>query len=228
VVVLLECRTGAAETDTPRVAVVGYVRDEVTHGRLDVRQQAALIVRLCARRDWELVSLLYEGGPAKGRSLSRPALSGALQRLAAGEVTCLVVTDLRNLCRSVAEVGGVLDAIDRAGARLVSLEPPIDTGTQAGRVGARVLSAVSEWERHRSIERSRRGLDAARRQGALQPTIEPELKRQITRMRRAGMTLQAIVDELNAAGVPTVRGGSMWRPSSVQAAIGYKRPARLV
>jgi hypothetical protein len=25
--------------------------------------------------------------------------------------------------------------------------------------------------------------------------------------------------------VPTVRGGSTWRPSSVQAAIGYKRPA---
>jgi hypothetical protein len=26
--------------------------------------------------------------------------------------------------------------------------------------------------------------------------------------------------------VPTVRGGLMWRVSSVQAAIGYKRPVR--
>jgi hypothetical protein len=40
------------------------------------------------------------------------------------------------------------------------------------------------------------------------------------------MTLQAIVDELNEAGVPTVRGGAKWRVSSVQAAIGYKRPLR--
>jgi hypothetical protein len=29
---------------------------------------------------------------------------------------------------------------------------------------------------------------------------------------------------LNAEGIPTLRGGSYWRPSSVQAAVGYKRP----
>jgi hypothetical protein len=38
------------------------------------------------------------------------------------------------------------------------------------------------------------------------------------------MTLQAIADQLNAEGVPTLRGGAMWRPSSVQAALGYRRP----
>jgi DNA invertase Pin-like site-specific DNA recombinase len=137
-----------------------------------------------------------------------------------------VVTDLRNLYRSVAEMGAVLEAIDRAGGRLVSLKPLIDTGTETGRTTAAVLGAVSDWERTRATERSRRGLAAAREKGALQPTIEPELKQRIASMRGAGMTLQAIVDELNAAGIPTVRGGSMWRPSSVQAAIGYKRPAR--
>jgi hypothetical protein len=45
-------------------------------------------------------------------------------------------------------------------------------------------------------------------------------------MRAEGMTLQAIADTLNAEGVPTLRGGSRWRPSSVQAAAGYKRPRR--
>ena len=39
------------------------------------------------------------------------------------------------------------------------------------------------------------------------------------------MTLQAIADVLNAEGVPTLRGGAMWRPSSVQRATGYRRPA---
>jgi hypothetical protein len=39
------------------------------------------------------------------------------------------------------------------------------------------------------------------------------------------MTLQAIADQLNAEGVPTLRGGAMWRPSSVQAALGYRRPS---
>ena len=39
------------------------------------------------------------------------------------------------------------------------------------------------------------------------------------------MTLQAIADALNADGVPTLRGGAMWRPSSVQRATGYRRPS---
>ena len=43
-------------------------------------------------------------------------------------------------------------------------------------------------------------------------------------MRARGMSLQAISDVLNAEGVPTLRGGTHWRPSSVQAATGYKRP----
>lgn len=43
-------------------------------------------------------------------------------------------------------------------------------------------------------------------------------------MRNEGMTLRAIADRLNAEGVPTLRGGSEWRPSSVQAAAGYRRP----
>ena len=45
-------------------------------------------------------------------------------------------------------------------------------------------------------------------------------------MRAQGMTLQAIADVLNAEGVPTLRGGALWRPSSVQRATGYRRPAR--
>ena len=45
-------------------------------------------------------------------------------------------------------------------------------------------------------------------------------------MRAEGMSLQAIADALNEEGVPTLRGGRQWRPSSVQAATGYKRPTQ--
>jgi DNA invertase Pin-like site-specific DNA recombinase len=120
----------------------------------------------------------------------------------------------------------VLDALERVDSRLVSLQPRIDTGTESGHAAARILCAVSDWERRCAAERSRNGLAAARARGAIQPAIQPQLKRRITRMRAAGMTLQSIVDELNDAGVPTVRGGAEWRVSSVQSAIGYKRPAR--
>ena len=208
----------AADMERCSVTAIGYVAG-------DLHTQCEAIDRLCARRGWQLMSLIHDLGPVKGPAHKRPGLGGALERLLVGDATCLVVADLRVLCRSVGELGGVLDALEQANARLVALDPPVDTGTLAGRVAVRTLAAVSEWERTRTLERSRRGLAAAREQGAVQPTIQPSLKRQIMRMRGAGMTLQAIVDVLNAEGVPTVRGGSMWRPSSVQAAIGYRRPS---
>lgn len=54
----------------------------------------------------------------------------------------------------------------------------------------------------------------------------PSLKERILEMRREGRTLQAVADQLNEEGVPTIRGGQLWRPSSVQAALGYRRPRR--
>jgi hypothetical protein len=54
----------------------------------------------------------------------------------------------------------------------------------------------------------------------------PALNQRIVELRQSGLTLQAIADRLNAEGVPTLRGGAKWRPSSVQAAAGYRRPQR--
>jgi DNA invertase Pin-like site-specific DNA recombinase len=86
---------------------------------------------------------------------------------------------------------------------------------------------VAEWERDIIGARTREGLAAARAQGR---TISraavadnPKLRARIERMRARGMTLQAIADKLNREGVPTLRGAKAWRPSSVQAAAGYKR-----
>jgi hypothetical protein len=54
----------------------------------------------------------------------------------------------------------------------------------------------------------------------------PAVRERVAAMRAANMTLQAIADTLNAEGVPTMRGGARWRPSSVQTVLGYRRPTR--
>jgi hypothetical protein len=38
-------------------------------------------------------------------------------------------------------------------------------------------------------------------------------------LRERGMTLHAICDVLNDEGVPTSRGGSLWRPASLRAVL---------
>ena len=88
--------------------------------------------------------------------------------------------------------------------------------------------SLGAWERDRLAERTRRGLEAARAQGGpiSRPSVNdvPALKEWIAELRASGLTLQAIADRLNEEGVPTLRGGEKWRPSSVQTAAGYRRP----
>ena len=52
----------------------------------------------------------------------------------------------------------------------------------------------------------------------------PEIARRIAELRERGLSLNAIAAALNDEGIPTPRGGSEWRASSVQAALGYRRP----
>ena len=217
---------GPADRSVTHVSALGYMTANGT-ARIDdpeLKHQAAAIEAFCAREGWELVMLVRDIQPETGRALNRPALSYAIERLGRGDASALVVAELGRLCGSVAQLHEILDALLGADARLVSLEPEMDTGTEFGRAAARIVSAVSEWERSRRAERTRKGLAAARAQGAVRSAIKPKLKRRIVRMRAAGLTLQAIADELNEEGIPTARGGAKWRPSSVQAALGYKRP----
>jgi DNA invertase Pin-like site-specific DNA recombinase len=209
-----------------RVEALGYLYVRAPARPMDaqVRNQETAIHDFCRRKGWELVALLrdIEVGPKRGPG--QPALINAVERLRAGEASCLVVAEVTQLCSSVAELGEVLEAIDRAAARCVSLDPGFDTGTPIGHTIASMLASVSRWERARRLEMT----SAARSKAAAAHAIPGDLKRRIVRMRSADMTLQAIADQLNDEGVPTPRGGERWRPSSVQAILGYKRPRRLL
>jgi peptidoglycan hydrolase-like protein with peptidoglycan-binding domain/DNA invertase Pin-like site-specific DNA recombinase len=212
---------GPAEGATP---VLGYATSQNRGGDEDFRAQVEAIVSECEQRGLSLLRVVREVKSENGEVLDRPGLGYALNQISAGEAHGLVVAELSQLSRSAAELGQVLGWLSRSRARLVAAAQRLDTGEREGQLAAQMLIEVSAWERKRLGERTRKGLEAARRKGP--PTVAdyPELRDRIARMRASGMTLQAIADRLNAEGVPTVRGGSKWRSSSVQSAAGYKRP----
>jgi DNA invertase Pin-like site-specific DNA recombinase len=220
---------GAVSPPQP-VRAVGYasVPKAKGEGQASLEIQAQRIQSLCERRGWELLHVVrdVENGHPKG--LERPGLLYALERIDEGEASCLVVSQLERLSRSAADLGRIVEWIDEREARLIAIDLRLDTGSAQGRLTARVLSEVGEWEGRRIADQTRKGLAAARasRVQAGRPAVEdmPLLKEQIVTMRNEGMTLQAIADRLNAEGIPTLRGGTEWRPSSVQAAAGYRRP----
>ena len=195
-----------------------------------LREEAKLIQAACQEHGLALGKLVRDLESQAGSELSRPGLSYVLARLEAKEYGCLVVTRLDRLTRSAANLGTLLRMLREREARLIVIDIGLDTGTADGRIAAEALVTVGGLDQRKIEERTRNGLEAARsgRRASGRPAVadRPSLKQRIVDMRASGMTLQAIADTLNREGVPTMRGGAEWRPSSVQAAAGYKRPNR--
>jgi DNA invertase Pin-like site-specific DNA recombinase len=210
---------------------LGYVSavDADAHGS-DLEAQTKEIRAACVRHGFESVEVVRDFESHSGSDLERPGLNYAIERLEAGDAGCLVVASLERLTRSAAHLGTLIDRLNESDIRLVVVDIELDTGNADGRLAAEALVNVGTLERRSLDTRTRKGLQAARdaRGSSGRPSVadRPALKERIAQMRARGMTLQAIADTLNAEGVPTLRGGAEWRPSSVQAAVGYKRPKK--
>jgi DNA invertase Pin-like site-specific DNA recombinase len=233
-----ETEPGAPAVSTrpakPRLAsqrALGYASVSAADGQAgdELKLQIRRIQEACERRGLTLVKVVRDIESHASSDLRRPGLTYALDRLAARDASCLVVTSIERLTRTASHLGTMLGWLNECDARLVVLDLDLDTGTHEGQMGAKALATVGVLERRKVEERTRKGLEAARhmrRSGRPAVSDRPSLKQRIADMRAEGMTLQAIADTLNEEGVPTLRGGAEWRPSSVQAAAGYKRPSR--
>jgi DNA invertase Pin-like site-specific DNA recombinase len=205
---------------SPGSALIGYIT--VAADADEDRASALAIEATCQHFGWELVELVSD--PDAGGALERRGLRYALERIADGHAHGLVVSDLQRVSRSLIDLGALMAWFRDAGATLIALDLDLDTSTAEGRHVAATLIALSAHERQRIASGTRRGLAKGRAGGRPAVSDRPELVERIATMRAANMTLQAIADQLNDEDIPTLRGGKQWRPSSIQAALGYRRP----
>jgi DNA invertase Pin-like site-specific DNA recombinase len=106
---------------------------------------------------------------------------------------------------------------------LVALDVNVDTTTPAGEMMANVLATFAQFERRLIAQRTRDALAQKRLAGVRlgRPrTMGDDVLHRIVAERAAGRSLAAIADGLTADGVPTVRGGTRWYPSTVSKALG--------
>jgi Resolvase, N terminal domain/Recombinase len=154
---------------------------------------------------------------AEPNERARDGLAQALRGIAAGEADTLLVLRLGAASESLGELVRLLDWLAEAGASLLALDVELDTADAAGRRTVELLRVIESWDRTPHPARKPRG-----RPGLA--TASPDVAERIAELRQGGLSLQAIADALNAQQIPTPRGGTTWRPSSVQAALGYRRP----
>lgn len=205
---------------------VGYVQLDGCEDHSALLAHRNAITAYADSHDLTLTTVVHDVERPPAESDGRPALRWALDRIAGGDAQVLVVARLAHVSDTVSNLSRLLRwfAVDRRA--LVAVDLRLDTSTEVGRLAAAALDGVGDWERRRRAAPPRPAPPPVRQAGQGRAAVAdvPDLQRRIVDMRRQGVTLQAIADRLNAEGVPTVRGGAMWRPSSVQRAAGYQRP----
>ena len=165
------------------------------------------------------------------RTIASGASSGLAsrraRRLSDGDGSCLVVTDPGRLGRSASGLGEALQWLKVAGPRL-SIEPEIDTATDAGRATTSALITIGEREWALLSERGRKRLAAAREK---RPVSLPDRSRPAGPQAAAHGVARLGDDHAPSTSSTARRADAPWgakrRRSSVQAAAGYARPTRV-
>jgi len=133
--------------------LIGYARVSTQDQNLDM-QREALEGAGCKKVFEDKIS---------GSRGERPGLGKALEMLREGDT--LVVWKLDRLGRSVKHLVDITNELARQGVNFRSLTDSIDTGTPSGRFFFHVMAALAQMERELVIERTRAGLETARRLG---------------------------------------------------------------
>ena len=97
---------------------------------------------------------IYED-KASGAQASREGLKLALD----------VLRENDTLGRSMRDLVNIVNDLEQRGVHFMSLTDQIDTSTTAGRFFFHVMASLAHMERDLTVERTRDGLEAARRQG---------------------------------------------------------------
>ncbi|MBK6462972.1 MAG: recombinase family protein [Myxococcales bacterium] len=232
-----------------REKVIGYTRvstEGQADGGVSLEAQREKLKAYAIALDLELVEIIEDAGYS-AKSLKRPGLQRALEHLAEGRATCLLVTKLDRLTRSVRDLGDLVERYFGTTFSLLSVGDAIDTRTAAGRLVLNVLTSVAQWEREATGERTREALahlkgegvrlgppalgwrrgeerDAAGRLAVVDVDEERVTVARIGELRSQGLSLRGIVARLSEEGRRTKRGGR-WQPVTVMRVLRRHAPA---
>ena len=183
--------------------LIGYARVSTQDQNLDL-QIEALNKAGCQKIFDDKIS---------GSRTERPGLAKALEMLREGDT--LVVWKLDRLGRSVKNLVDLVGELHKQGVQFKSLTDSIDTGTPSGRFFFHVMASLAEMERELTIERTRAGLETAKRLGRIGGRKRKMTDSKIEAAKKqlaSGITPRDVANNLGVS-VPTLY---RWCPASAQ------------
>ena len=158
-----------------------------------VDNQIHELVAYAERRDLPYEVFADQG--VSGRRDRRPELDRMVAAVQRREYSAVVVWKLDRLARSLSHMARLGEELQALGCELISITETIDTSTPTGRALFGICGVFAQLEADLIRERTRLGLERARREGKRigRPTVvDAGLRERITRLRKHGHSLRQI------------------------------------
>lgn len=139
-----------------------YCRVSTTDQNADM--QRAELLAYCERRGWTVAEVFVDEG-VSGSKQSRPSLDRLLRAAKRRLFDAVVVWKFDRFARSMKQLVNTLAEFDSLGVQFVSLHEQVDTSSPNGKLMFGIFAAFAEFERSLIIERTKSGIEAARRRG---------------------------------------------------------------
>ena len=199
--------------------VVGYARvstrEQAENGHSLAHQRNTLLAE-AEHRGWDMT--IIEDAGYTARNMDRQGIKRAMRLLKAGKAEALVVTKLDRVARSTVDFGKLLERAMKQRWNFVTLDFGLDMTTTNGRLVARILAAVAEWESETIGDRVKDGMAQAKAEGARfgkgRMANEQTVAR-ILELRAQGLSFAKIAEVLDDDSIPTPNGGRRWYTSTV-------------
>lgn len=214
-----------------RAAIYSRISADPHGEALGVARQEADARDLCARRGWTVVNVYTDNDISAWSGKLRPAYREMLAAIERDEVDAIVTWHPDRLHRQTRELVPFIDLVN---AHQVTVETvtagALDLSTPSGRMQARIVGTVAEYESEHKAERIRRKLEQnaaeGRHHGGSRPygwrddrvTLDPTeaaVVRDAARRLLSGESVKSIARSLSAAGVPSA-SGHPWRDVTVR------------
>ena len=145
------------------MAEIGYARVSTEDQNVDLQRDA---LKACTKIFEDRIS---------GVERNRPGLEECLAYLREGDM--LVVWRLDRLGRSLRDLIDRVQELETRGVGFRSITEQIDTTSSGGKLVFHIFGAMAEFERNLISERTKAGLEAARKRGRVggrKPKLSPE------------------------------------------------------
>lgn len=145
---------------------------------------------------------IFEDDGVSAVARVRPGFKLAMEMLCPGDT--FVVWKMDRAFRSLRNALDTLEEFERRGIEFCSLTEQIDTTTPVGKLLYRIINALAEFERDLNSERTKAGMEAARKRGKRVGRPHKLTKRQVQSVTRKlaadpALSLAALAKELKVS-----------------------------